>query len=129
MLLVRSLGRALVAACGLLELGFTLLATRGTASFLSQNGVEVTPVNKVMEGRPHIVDTMKDGDVHLVINTTQGEKSLADSKSIRRSALMDKIPYYTTLAGAEAAVAAIGALGRGKLQVSSLQEYESRRRA
>ena len=121
--------RALVAARGLLELGFTLLATRGTASFLSQNGVEVTPVNKVMEGRPHIVDTMKDGDVHLVINTTQGEKSLADSKSIRRSALMDKIPYYTTLAGAEAAVAAIGALGRGKLQVSSLQEYESRRRA
>ena len=121
--------RALVAARGLLELGFTLLATRGTASFLSQNGVEVTPVNKVMEGRPHIVDTMKDGDVHLVINTTQGEKSLADSKSIRRSALMDKIPYYTTLAGAEAAVSAIGALGRGKLQVSSLQEYESRRRA
>ncbi|MDB2668477.1 carbamoyl-phosphate synthase large subunit, partial [Alphaproteobacteria bacterium] len=121
--------RALVAARGLLELGFTLLATRGTAFFLSQNGVEVTPVNKVMEGRPHIVDTMKDGDVHLVINTTQGEKSLADSKSIRRSALMDKIPYYTTLAGAEAAVAAIGALGRGKLQVSSLQEYESRRRA
>jgi hypothetical protein len=64
----------------------------------------------------------------FVVNTTEGEKSLADSKSIRRSALMDKIPYYTTLAGAEAAVAAIAALGKGDLQVCSLQEYESKRR-
>jgi len=65
----------------------------------------------------------------LVVNTTEGEKSLADSKSIRRSVLMDKIPYYTTLAGAEAAIAAIGALGEKNLEVSSLQEYEQRRRS
>jgi carbamoyl-phosphate synthase large subunit len=121
--------RSLRAAQGLQDIGFTLIATRGTAAYLAENGIAVTPVNKVMEGRPHIVDAMKNGDVDLVVNTTEGEKSLADSKSIRRSALMDKIPYYTTLAGAEAAVAAIGALSKGDLQVCSLQEYESKRRA
>jgi carbamoyl-phosphate synthase large subunit len=121
--------RAVEAARGLSALGFTLIATRGTAGFLSENGIEVAAVNKVMEGRPHIVDAIKNGDVDLVVNTTEGEKSLADSKSIRRSVLMDKIPYYTTLAGAEAAIAAIGALGEKNLEVSSLQEYEQRRRS
>ena len=121
--------RAVEAARGLQELGFSLIATRGTASFLAESGIDVTPVNKVMEGRPHIVDAIKNGDVDLVVNTTEGEQSLADSKSIRRSVLMDKIPYYTTLAGAEAAVSAIAALGKGKLEVLSLQEYETQRRA
>ena len=88
--------RAVAPAKRLTELGFNLVATRGTASFLSDNGVSVEPINKVMEGRPHIVDAMKNDAVQLVVNTTEGEQSLADSKSIRRTALEMKIPYYTT---------------------------------
>ena len=118
--------RALVPAKRLVDLGFEIIATRGTAQFLADNGIAVTPVNKVMEGRPHIVDTMKNNEVTLVVNTTEGEKSLADSKSIRRTALMMKIPYYTTLAGAEAAVAAIAATRAGPMQVRSLQDYAAR---
>ena len=113
----------------LTELGFKLIATRGTAQFLSENGVAVEPVNKVMEGQPHIVDAIKNGDVQLVVNTTEGEKSLADSKSIRRTTLENKIPYYTTLAGAEAAVAAIAALRENQPGVASLQDYEAKRRS
>jgi len=108
------------------ELGFTLIATGGTAAFLAQNGVQVEPINKVAEGRPHIVDAIKNGEVQLVVNTTEGEKSLADSKSIRRTTLEMKVPYYTTLAGAEAAVAAIAALGVEELTVTSLQDYAAR---
>ena len=118
--------RAIVPAKRLEELGFTLIATGGTATFLAQNGVQVEPINKVAEGRPHIVDAIKNGDVQLVVNTTEGEKSLADSKSIRRTTLEMKVPYYTTLAGAEAAVAAIAALGTGELTVTSLQDYAAR---
>ena len=121
--------RAIVPAKRLNELGFKLIATRGTAQFLAENGVDVAPINKVMEGRPHIVDAMKNGDVQLVVNTTEGEKSLADSKSIRRTALENKIPYYTTLAGAEAAVAAIAALRDNPPGVASLQDYEARRQS
>jgi len=80
-------------------------------------------VNKVLEGQPHIVDRIKNGDVQLVINTTEGDQSLADSKSIRRTTLMMKIPYYTTLAGAEAAAGAIQALTQEKIGVTSLQRY------
>jgi len=119
--------RAVAPAKRLAELGFNLVATRGTASFLSDNGVSVEPINKVMEGRPHIVDAMKNDAVQLVVNTTEGEQSLADSKSIRRTALEMKIPYYTTLAGAEAAVAAIAALRNNSLSVTSLQDYGIRR--
>ena len=121
--------RAIIPAKRLQEHGFKLIATRGTASFLSENGIAVEPVNKVMEGQPHIVDAMKNGDVQLVVNTTEGEQSLADSKSIRRTALENKIPYYTTLAGAEAAVAAIIALADNELTVASLQDYAARRAA
>ena len=121
--------RAIAPAKRLTELGFQLIATRGTASFLSDNGVVVEPINKVMEGRPHIVDAMKNDAVQLVVNTTEGEQSLADSKSIRRTALEMKIPYYTTLAGAEAAVAAIAALRDHDLSVTSLQDYGARRAA
>ena len=121
--------RAIVPAKRLQDLGFSLIATRGTAGFLNENGVTVTPVNKVMEGQPHIVDAMKNGEVHLVVNTTEGEQSLADSKSIRRTALENKIPYYTTLAGAEAAVAAIVAMEENPLSVASLQDYAARRAA
>ncbi|MGI9438289.1 MAG: carbamoyl-phosphate synthase large subunit, partial [Parvibaculales bacterium] len=119
--------RAIAPAKRLEELGFTLIATGGTAAFLAQNGVQVEPINKVAEGRPHVVDAIKNGDVQLVVNTTEGEKSLADSKSIRRTTLEMKVPYYTTLAGAEAAVAAIAALGNNELSVTSLQDYAARR--
>lgn len=118
--------RVVLPAQSLIKMGFTVIATRGTAAFLADQGLDVTPINKVLEGRPHIVDAIKNGDVQLVVNTTAGEKSLADSKSIRRTALVMKIPYYTTMAGAEAAVAAIRALSNQDLDVRSLQDYAQR---
>jgi carbamoyl-phosphate synthase large subunit len=90
---------------------------------LKEQGLKVTRINKVYEGRPHIVDAMKDGTVDLVFNTTEGAQALKDSLSIRRTALMQKIPYYTTLAGSAAAVAAIAALRTTTLQVAPLQSY------
>ena len=110
-------------AAELLELGFKILATSGTCKLLEENGLSVTQVNKVLEGRPHIVDAMKDATVELVINTTEGEQSLADSKSIRRTALEMKIPYFTTIAAAEAALSGIKAVRAGPLNVRSLQDY------
>ena len=80
-------------------------------------------MNKVLEGRPHIVDAMKSGEVQLVFNTTEGAQAIADSFSLRRTALADGIPYYTTVAGARAAVAAIAALTSGDLEVAPLQSY------
>ena len=105
----------------LLEMGFEIIATRGTAKFLQSAGLNVRTVNKVLEGRPHIVDALKNGDVHLVFNTTEGAQSLADSFSIRRTALQQRVPYYTTLAGAVAATQAIAALRQGALGVRPLQ--------
>ncbi|MGB0193219.1 MAG: carbamoyl-phosphate synthase large subunit [Candidatus Micropelagos thuwalensis] len=110
-------------AAELLELGFKILATSGTCKLLEENGLSITQVNKVLEGRPHIVDAMKDATVELVINTTEGEQSLADSKSIRRTALEMKIPYFTTIAAAEAAISGIKAVRAGPLNVRSLQDY------
>ncbi len=110
-------------AAELLELGFKILATSGTCKLLEDNGLSVTQVNKVLEGRPHIVDAMKDATVELVINTTEGEQSLADSKSIRRTALEMKIPYFTSIAAAEAAISGIKAVSAGPLNVRSLQDY------
>ena len=109
----------------LVELGFTIIATGGTARFLNENGVAAGRVNKVLEGRPHIVDAIKNGDVALVFNTTEGAQALSDSASLRRAALMMKVPYYTTLAGARAAVEGIDALARGELDVCALQDYRS----
>jgi carbamoyl-phosphate synthase large subunit len=114
---------ALVPARALQEMGFEIVATRGTAKFLRENGVEVKTVNKVLEGRPHIVDAIKNGEVQLVFNTTEGAQALADSFSIRRTSLQQKIPYYTTIAGAAAATQAIAALRAGSLEVASLQSY------
>ncbi|MGB2270683.1 MAG: carbamoyl-phosphate synthase large subunit, partial [Candidatus Micropelagos thuwalensis] len=110
-------------AAELLKLGFKILATSGTCKLLEENGLSITQVNKVLEGRPHIVDAMKDATVELVINTTEGEQSLADSKSIRRTALEMKIPYFTTIAAAEAAISGIKAVRAGPLNVRSLQDY------
>ncbi len=109
----------------LASLGFKILATRGTVRTLAQHGIPCEQVNKVLEGRPHIVDAMKNGDVQLVFNTTEGAKALADSKDIRRTALLNHIPYYTTLAGAIAATQAIKALAAGTLKVAPLQSYVS----
>jgi carbamoyl-phosphate synthase large subunit len=107
----------------LLDLGFGVIATGGTAAFLREQGLDVRRVNKVLEGRPDVVDAMKNGDVQLVINTTEGRQSLEDSFSIRRTALTMKIPYYTTITGAHAAAQAIAALAEGALEVRSLQSY------
>jgi carbamoyl-phosphate synthase large subunit len=103
--------------------GFKLVATSGTHKYLVENGIPATKVNKVLEGRPHIVDSMKNGGVQLVINTTDGAKSISDSRDIRRSALMGKIPYYTTIPGAVAAVQGIIAYRDGNLTVRPLQSY------
>ncbi len=109
----------------LIALGFRVVATRGTKRALAAHGIPCEQVNKVLEGRPHIVDMMKNGAVHLVFNTTEGAKALADSKDIRRTALLNHIPYYTTLAGALAATQAIKALAAGTLTVAPLQSYVS----
>ena len=107
----------------LVELGFKVIATGGTQRYLADAGLPVERVNKVAEGRPHIVDRIIDGEVALIINTTEGWQSLKDSQSIRGSALKAKVSYFTTAAASVAAVAAIAALRRAKLEVRSLQDY------
>ena len=115
---------AMVEPCRrLVEMGFALVATSGTAAFLREQGLPVEVINKVLEGRPHIVDRMLSGGIQLVFNTTEGAQAIADSFSLRRTALTNSIPYYTTVAGARAAVQAIGALRAGSLEVASLQSY------
>ena len=114
---------AVAPAKQLLEMGFEIIATRGTAKFLREAGLEVRVINKVLEGRPHIVDALKNGEVQLVFNTTEGAQSLADSFSIRRTSLQQKVPYYTTIAGSIAATQAIAALREGALEVRPLQAY------
>ncbi len=107
------------------ELGFRLLATRGTAVRLREAGLEVTVVNKVLEGRPHCVDSIKSGEIQIVINTSGGGRSVPDSFDIRRSALTQGVPHYTTMAGARAAVGAIAALRAQTLDVAPLQSYST----
>ncbi|MCB4771087.1 carbamoyl-phosphate synthase large subunit [Ancylobacter sp. Lp-2] len=107
----------------LTSLGFKVLATSGTQRYLAENGIAATKVNKVLEGRPHIVDAIKNGDVQLVFNTTEGAQALADSRSLRRAALLHKVPYYTTLSGAIAAARGIKAYIGGDLEVRALQDY------
>ena len=105
--------RVIPIAKKLLQLGFTVVSTSGTAATLQQYGIPCELVNKVEEGRPHIVDRMRNGDIQLVINTTEGEKAIADSYTIRRSAVEREICYTTTLAGAEAVCMAIETLDIG----------------
>ena len=109
----------------LIEQGFDVIATGGTKDFLSDNGLDVTRVNKVAEGRPHIVDAIIDGEVDLIFNTTEGWQSLTDSQSIRASALEKKVPYYTTAAASRAAAQAIAQVSTDQLEVRSLQDYYS----
>ncbi|MGL5362188.1 MAG: carbamoyl-phosphate synthase large subunit [Bosea sp. (in: a-proteobacteria)] len=104
-------------------LGFRIIATGGTLRLLEEEGIAATRINKVLEGRPHVVDAIKNGEIQLVFNTTDGPKALQDSRSLRRAALLHKVPYYTTLAGAIAAAEGIRAYCRGDLEVRSLQSY------
>jgi carbamoyl-phosphate synthase large subunit len=107
----------------LASLGFKVIATSGTQRHLVANGVDAQKINKVLEGRPHVVDAIKNGGVQLVFNTTEGAQALADSRSLRRAALLHKVPYYTTLSGAVAAAQGIKAYLGGDLEVRSLQSY------
>ncbi len=107
----------------LVELGFEIVATGGTQRYLADHSVAVTTVNKVAQGRPHIVDHIIDGDIAMIFNTTEGWQSLKDSESIRRSALLEKVPSYTTATASVAAVEAIAALRNEPLEVRPLQDY------
>ncbi len=107
----------------LLALGFKIVATGGTARYLESHGLPADRVNKVSEGRPHVVDAIKNGLVQLVFNTTEGAQALSDSRSLRRAALLHKVPYYTTVAGAIAASQGIAAYLAGDLEVRALQDY------
>ena len=109
----------------LVALGFTIVATGGTQKYLANAGLPVERINKVAEGRPHIVDRIIDGAVSLIFNSTEGWQSLKDSQSIRGSALHARVPYFTTAAASVAAAQAIGALRGAKLEVRSLQDYYS----
>jgi carbamoyl-phosphate synthase large subunit len=110
-------GRRLVA------MGFDLIATGGTAAYLEAQGLPVRRINKVLEGRPHIVDAMKNGEIQLVFNTTDGAQAMSDSFALRRTALSDSLPYYTTVSGVRAVVEALAALASGDLEVAPLQSY------
>jgi carbamoyl-phosphate synthase large subunit len=107
----------------LAEQGFRILATGGTAAFLRAHGLSVERINKVLEGRPHVVDAMKNGEIQLVLNTVEGAQAVHDSFSLRETALLGGIPYYTTVSGARAVVEAIAALAAGELEVAPLQSY------
>jgi carbamoyl-phosphate synthase large subunit len=122
---VRDCDKAAMVEVGrrLRDMGFAIVATSGTAAALNAAGVEAEPVKKMREGRPHIVDSIISGDIQLVFNTTEGAKAIADSYALRRSALVRKIPYYTTVAGAKASVEAISAIRAGGLEVAPLQSY------
>ncbi|MCC6946489.1 MAG: carbamoyl-phosphate synthase large subunit [Bradyrhizobiaceae bacterium] len=115
--------RILEAVRTLAGIGFRIIATSGTLRFLKEQGIEAEKVNKVLEGRPHIVDAIKNGGVQLVFNTTEGAQALTDSRSLRRAALLHKVPYYTTLSGAVAAAQGIRAYLGGDLEVRALQSY------
>jgi carbamoyl-phosphate synthase large subunit len=107
----------------LAKLGYKIVATHGTAKEIQNSNVKCESVNKVREGRPHIVDMMKNGEIDLVINTTDGTEAIADSFSIRATALTQKIPYTTTITGAVAISKALESLKNSDMQVTPLQNY------
>jgi carbamoyl-phosphate synthase large subunit len=109
----------------LIQLGYRVVATGGTADYLARQGLAVERVNKVAQGRPHIVDKIKDGEIGLIFNTTEGWQSHRDSASIRASAVTNRIPYFTTAASSTAVVWAIQARRERSLEVRSLQAYYS----
>ncbi|WP_208435889.1 carbamoyl-phosphate synthase large subunit [Bartonella phoceensis] len=107
----------------LAELGFSVLATSGTHKFLTEHNIEAKKINKVLEGHPHIEDAIRNRQIQLIFNTTSTASAISDSKSLRNAALIQKVPYYTTIAGAEAVVEAIKTLKKKRLEVRSLQSY------
>jgi carbamoyl-phosphate synthase large subunit len=107
---------------GLVDMGFELIATRGTAAYIAKLGLRCAAINKVLEGSPHIVDAMQAGRIAAMINTPD-ESGTADSFSIRRTALELRLPYFTTMAGATAAVEGIRALKNERFEVRALQDY------
>jgi carbamoyl-phosphate synthase large subunit len=115
--------RALPVARRFAELGFRLIATSGTAQYLREHGVGTETVFKLKEGRPHVVDRIKNGEVDLIINTSMGKKTTSDAYEIRRTTLVYNIPYTTTIAGAKALAEAVGELQRGDWDVKTIQEY------
>lgn len=115
--------RILPAVKKLVDLGFRICATGGTQRFLEAKGLDCAKVNKVLEGRPNVVDALKNGEIQLVLNTTESKSSESDSKPIRQTALLQKVPYYTTLPGILAVTKAIAALKAGTLDVRPLQDY------
>ena len=115
--------RVLPVAQALVERGFSIVATRGTAAWLQEHGVECEVVNKVAEGRPHIVDSIKNGEISYIVNTTEGRAAISDSFSIRREALQQRVTYSTTIAGARALVHSLEYRGTGP--VWSLQELHA----
>jgi carbamoyl-phosphate synthase large subunit len=115
--------RILPAMKKLVEMGFKLVATGGTQRYFEDKGIPSTKINKVLEGRPHVVDAIKNGEIQLVLNTTETRASQSDSKPIRQTALMQKVPYYTTLPGILAVTKAIAAQKEGRLDVKPLQDY------
>ena len=106
------------------KLGFELVATKGTARALTDNGLTVKAVNKVAEGRPHVVDMIKNNEIDFIVNVTEDKKAVADSYEIRHSALQNKVTYYTTLAGAKAAC--MGMAHMQELQVESIQDLHKK---
>jgi carbamoyl-phosphate synthase large subunit len=113
----------LEAARGLQAMGFTLVGTRGTAEWLRERGVAVQPINKVLEGQPHIVDAITDNRIALVFNTTEGVQSLKDSETIRSAAWARKVPIFTTASASDASVKAIAALKAREMDVKPLQAH------
>ena len=106
-----------------LEMGYRLIATRGTADYLEKNGVKVSAINKVKEGSPHCVEAIEAKQIAFVINTVFGEQSIKDSFSLRRSSLNQNLPYCTTMAGASAMVSALKFVKEDDLSIKSIQEY------
>ncbi len=107
----------------LIDLGFSIIATKGTSDFLNSCGISLSTINKVKEGRPHIVDLIKDGKIQLIFNTTEGKQAISDSYELRREALNQSIPYYTTISGGIAATKAIERIKTGNLGVYPIQKY------
>ncbi len=119
----RDKAKMITPARELVAMGYTVVATGGTAAYLQEHGIEVTRINKVLEGRPHIVDAIKNDEIDLIFNTTEGAQSIQDSYTLRRSALVGNIPYYTTSRGAISAMEAIKVLKSSSLEVKPLQSY------
>ncbi len=115
--------QVLPAILQLVDMGFAIVATGGTQRYFEDMGVPSTKINKVLEGRPHVVDAIKNGEIQLVLNTTETRSSQSDSKPIRQTALLQKVPYYTTLPGILAVTKAIAAQREGTLEVKPLQAY------